>query len=269
MRLLVVLLLLAASTAGAQVRNDSFRVFTVHAPPSIARVDTLLAQAASWGGQPPDGGITARLVHVTNAAGQRTACEPITNAAEVAGQMAVIARGDCEFGFKALMAQEAGAAAFLVYNRPSGSGQEDPIVMGPGVYGHLVSIAGGFLTIPRGRAIADALNSGAVATATLTPYFAGPVASEPPLATGSALRLAVSPNPSSDAIALTLEAARAGVVRVAVYDALGREVAAVHDGPLVAGVHRFSWEAAGLAPGLYVIRASNADATATVTLTSR
>ena len=54
-------------------------------------------------------------------------------------------------------------------------------------------------------------------------------------------------------------AAAAGVaIRVAAYDALGREVAVLHDGVLAAGEHEVRFDAAGLAPGPYVVRASTA-----------
>jgi hypothetical protein len=50
---------------------------------------------------------------------------------------------------------------------------------------------------------------------------------------------------------------RAGAVRVAAYDVLGREVSLLHDGPLEANeAHHFTLDAAGLTAGLYLIRAT-------------
>ncbi|HLA64666.1 MAG TPA: PQQ-binding-like beta-propeller repeat protein [Rhodothermales bacterium] len=68
--------------------------------------------------------------------------------------------------------------------------------------------------------------------------------------------LTVAPNPAADraAIALTLPAAEAATV--AVYDALGRRVAVLHDGALAAGTHAFSLDASALPPGVYVLRAT-------------
>jgi len=40
---------------------------------------------------------------------------------------------------------------------------------------------------------------------------------------------------------------------VSVYDALGRRVAVLHNGPLAAGSHDFGVEVSSLAPGLYVV----------------
>ncbi|HLA64114.1 MAG TPA: hypothetical protein VK610_06780 [Rhodothermales bacterium] len=73
----------------------------------------------------------------------------------------------------------------------------------------------------------------------------------------SALSLTVAPNPvaSSGAVVLTL-AGDAAAVRVAVYDAVGREVAVVYDGPLAAGEHRLALAASGLASGVYVVHAA-------------
>ncbi len=66
--------------------------------------------------------------------------------------------------------------------------------------------------------------------------------------------LAVWPNPSAGRATVTLSSS-SNSVRVAVYDALGREVAVLHDGAVPAGESRFE-VAAGLAPGSYVIRAT-------------
>ncbi len=52
-----------------------------------------------------------------------------------------------------------------------------------------------------------------------------------------------------------------------VFDALGREVALLHAGPLAAGANRLVWRAAGLAPGTYVVRVTAGASTATRTVT--
>ncbi|MEM0964250.1 MAG: hypothetical protein AAGK21_17115, partial [Bacteroidota bacterium] len=77
--------------------------------------------------------------------------------------------------------------------------------------------------------------------------------------------LSVYPNPSAGAATVSLtgiageagssgEAGGVGEARVAVYDALGREVAVLHEGPS-AGAVTVSVDAGRLAPGAYVIRA--------------
>ena len=63
------------------------------------------------------------------------------------------------------------------------------------------------------------------------------------------------PNPASGSVTVALEGIVLGeAVRVVVYDALGREVAELHDGPSPSG-SSFSLDAARLPPGLYLIRA--------------
>ena len=64
------------------------------------------------------------------------ACDPITNGGDLTGKIAVIRRGECEFGFKALSAQNEGAIAVIMVNNVSG----DPIAMGGGVDGGSVTI---------------------------------------------------------------------------------------------------------------------------------
>ena len=66
--------------------------------------------------------------------------------------------------------------------------------------------------------------------------------------------LAVYPNPSRGAVTVSLTLAEASEVRVVVYDVLGRAVALLAEGPLKAGEHAFSFEAAGLPAGLYLVR---------------
>ncbi len=44
------------------------------------------------------------------------ACEDLVNANEIAGKIAMIDRGTCEFGSKALRAQQAGAVAVIICN---------------------------------------------------------------------------------------------------------------------------------------------------------
>ncbi|MGB3544360.1 T9SS type A sorting domain-containing protein [Rubrivirga sp.] len=64
--------------------------------------------------------------------------------------------------------------------------------------------------------------------------------------------LSVAPNPTASTSTVRLSVLEAGPVRAAVYDALGREVAVLHNGVLGAGDHGFS--TSRLTPGLYVVR---------------
>ncbi|MEM6646565.1 MAG: T9SS type A sorting domain-containing protein [Bacteroidota bacterium] len=62
------------------------------------------------------------------------------------------------------------------------------------------------------------------------------------------------PNPFNPSTVLRFTLPTAQQVRLAVYDALGREVAVVRDGVLAAGTHEATFEAAGLPSGLYLYR---------------
>lgn len=95
----------------------------------------------------------------------------------------------------------------------------------------------------------------AVVPVTLT---AGPVSTEEGPAAVEAVGLSVHPNPARGRATATVEVFEAGVVSVAVYDVLGRQVATVYEGALAAGEHALSVETAPLAPGVYVIRAVSA-----------
>lgn len=66
-----------------------------------------------------------------------------------------------------------------------------------------------------------------------------------------------SPNPFTAQTRLTLTVERATSLSVAVHDALGRQVALLHDGSLQPGTYTLRVDAADLPPGLYLIRATN------------
>ncbi len=94
-------------------------------------------------------------------------CEAISNASEVAGKVAFISRGACEFGVKLLNAEEAGATAGIVANRAPigrdiGTHTSGMIWMAPGAVGDSVTIAGDFISWEDRRAIANVLNTGPV-----------------------------------------------------------------------------------------------------------
>lgn len=84
------------------------------------------------------------------------------------------------------------------------------------------------------------------------------VATEPPLEASVLSLSAPSPNPFREAARLTLTVPSAQAVRVAVYDALGRETAVLHEGALGAGTHVLGLGGGSLAPGVYVVRAEGA-----------
>jgi hypothetical protein len=98
--------------------------------------------------------------------------------------------------------------------------------------------------------------------------FGVPTAAEPGAAPPTFRLHPPAPNPFAERARFALEVATSQHVRVAVYDAIGREVAVLHDGVLAAGVaHPFTVEGRELASGTYLVRATDAAFAATRRLT--
>jgi len=136
----------------------------VTSPASIA--GTYDVGAASFGPPLSSPGISGEVVaglDPADAAGASTldACSPLTNAAAVAGRIALVTRGTCGFVVKVKNAQNAGAIAVLVQDNaagspPAGLGGADPTI----------TIPSARVTLADGNAIRTALAGGPV-TATL------------------------------------------------------------------------------------------------------
>ena len=100
------------------------------------------------------------------------------------------------------------------------------------------------------------------------PEAGGPTASAPAPAPSASVALsAPRPNPASAQVAVTLTTRASGAMGVAVFDALGRLVTVLHDGPLAAGAHALSFDASRLPAGVYLVRAADASGTASRTVT--
>ena len=89
---------------------------------------------------------------------------------------------------------------------------------------------------------------------TVTPFVAG----EAGPSAASSVRVAVRPNPASGRVAVSVSLAGAGTVRVAVFDAQGREVAVAFDGALAAGEREVPVETGGWPAGVYIVRVTAA-----------
>jgi hypothetical protein len=123
------------------VLSPGVPLMSVNSPATVAgKYDVGLA---SFGPPLTAGGITGNVVQAldaSNAAGPSTtdACTAITNAAAVAGNIALVDRGTCGFIVKVKNAQNAGAIAVLVADNvagapPAGLGGADPTITIPSV----------------------------------------------------------------------------------------------------------------------------------------
>jgi len=100
------------------------------------------------------------------------ACDNITNGGDLSGKIAIIRRGDCEFGFKVLAAETEGAIAVIMVNNVPGA----PIVMGAGVNGGSVTIPSVMVSDVDGDAmIAEVLGGGTMNASMALPASTGPM----------------------------------------------------------------------------------------------
>jgi PA domain-containing protein len=130
----------------------------VNAPAGIAGIYAV--GTAAFGSQLSSLGITGNVVLALDAAdadGPLTtdACTPLTNAAAVAGKIALVDRGTCGFTVKVKNAQDAGAIAVIVADNvaggpPAGLGGADPTV----------TIPSARVTLADGNTIKAQLNAG-------------------------------------------------------------------------------------------------------------
>lgn len=84
-------------------------------------------------------------------------CNPLINGVDVNGKIAVIYRNTCEFGAKALNAQNAGAVGVIIINR-----DDEAIPMGGGASGGSVNIPVVMLSSSDGLALTNAMLGGPV-----------------------------------------------------------------------------------------------------------
>jgi len=157
----------------------------VTAPAGIAGIKPF--GDATFGADPSAGTVSGQVVlAVDGAAPTSDACSPLTNAAQMAGKIALVDRGACPFTTKADAAQAAGAIAVIIADNvaeaPPAMGGSDPTVTIP-----VVSIsqadgtamkaqlgAGVFVTIgPNPSFLAGADDNGRVLVYTPNPSVSG------------------------------------------------------------------------------------------------
>jgi hypothetical protein len=152
------------------LQDNGYVVFNVNNGPLLGQHQSV---PAGFGGAFTTDGITEDLVLLLDEGSDpdpNDGCEPATNSGDLAGKIAVIRRGVCEFGFKALVAQNAGAIAVVVINNVEGT----PIVMAGGDFGDQVTIPVLMVSDVTGAAIVAELAAGNTVNSTmfLTDYLA-------------------------------------------------------------------------------------------------
>lgn len=164
----------ANATAGAQLILDPLTLLRVTAPGPLAGNYTF--GAGSFGPAPTSANFNGQVVLATDAsdaAGPSTTdgCTAITNAAAIAGKVALMDRGTCGFTIKVKNAQNAGAIAVIIADnaagQPAGLGGADPTITIPSVRisradgilfkANLPATVAGFVVDPTRLTGADAL----------------------------------------------------------------------------------------------------------------
>ena len=160
------LLLSAVAVSAIALSGYGQAVARVLAPASISGNKTF-TWADGWGQTPdfntPGVFVQDTLAFVedgstgTNPQGNpvsQEGCNPLINAAQVQGKIAVCYRNTCEFGTKALNAENAGAVAVIIINR-----DPEAIAMGAGSQGPNVTIPVVMLTSTDGASIKAEINN--------------------------------------------------------------------------------------------------------------
>ena len=106
----------------------------------------------------PDNAILDTLVFVSPADGDLLGCAPGDVTGDVDGQIAVVRRGDCQFGTKAFNAQMAGARACVIINNVPGA----PVGMAGGDDGPNVTIPTVMISQGAGEDLASEIEAGNV-----------------------------------------------------------------------------------------------------------
>lgn len=135
------------------------------------------------------------------------------------------------------------------------------VVINPGKATMETGVVTGFGSI----LLADPLRFAHEPGEVVIPANAAAVAGEPPpgLPEAGGHAVLVYPNPTRGSASVMLSAPSPGAVRVTVHDALGREVAVLHEGPAVPR----DLALPRLAPGVYVVRAVSPDGNASTAVT--
>jgi hypothetical protein len=153
--LLAIGFLLAAGSASAQITTYVLQ------PPQLEGALEFVA-AENWGLTPdladPANTVTGFTTVVSDGTAEDSlGCTALTNAAELAGKIAIVYRGVCEFGVKALNAQQAGAIGVVIVNN-----QGAPVGMAGGVSGAEVTVPVVMISTDAGALLRSEIDAGNV-----------------------------------------------------------------------------------------------------------
>lgn len=162
-------LLLSLVAAGLSVASYAQSIVHGVSPQSInTNFEFTLGDGATWGPNSFNTTlITAPAIFVedgtagTDANGQPNShrgCGTLTNAAAISGKIALVNRGECNFGSKALKAQTAGAVAVIIVNNVTGA----PIAMNGGTEGVSVTVPVVMISLEDGNLLRTALEDGPI-----------------------------------------------------------------------------------------------------------
>lgn len=153
-------LLTAYVVLGAFLTNAQVTTFVTQ-PASLEGAQEF-TWADNWGQTPdlndPANSVTAFAAFVDDGTAEDSlGCGALINGADVAGKIAVVYRGVCEFGMKALNAQNEGALAVVIINN-SGA----PVAMGAGAEGGNITIPVVMISTDAGALLHDEIVAGNV-----------------------------------------------------------------------------------------------------------
>lgn len=135
------------------------QVVLVNSPASIAGSKGFTA-AGTWGADITTGTWTADAIFTDDGTAPTSdGCTPPVNAAALVGKIVLIDRGTCEFGYKALQAENAGAIAVIIVNNAPGGATAG---MGAGADGANVTIPVVMISYEDGQAIRTAMMTSTV-----------------------------------------------------------------------------------------------------------
>ncbi len=156
-------LLLFASSFAFMATSMAQVVFSVESPESLqGSKDLEYAPAGNdWAAMtdlldPNNAILDTLVIYRDDQAADSLGCFIAVNDDELAGKIAILYRGDCEFGQKALNAQDAGAIACVIINNQPGG----PVGMAAGSVGADVTIPTVMISDVDGEAITNAMRQG-------------------------------------------------------------------------------------------------------------